>query len=151
MNPNIAAQATRRNMQPPIWETGWGKPHKDAIIVGERKRAAPHGSCGAGGVPRGPVARGSECRMAGFHGGGSQGRGWLLLAAGMSRSNSSCYFTYQQRPRLRGAGFKPPYSFCFLGLVSSGGGPWLRIHRAVPGLVGCSDLKEHKLLGLGFK
>lgn len=73
MNPNITTQATRRNVQPPIRETGWGKPHKDAIIVGERKRAAPHGSCGAGRVPRGPVARGSECRMAGFHGGVSQG------------------------------------------------------------------------------
>lgn len=73
MNPNITAQATRRNTQLSISETGWGMPHKDAIIVGERKRAAPHGSCGAGRVPRGPVARGTECRMAGFHGGASQG------------------------------------------------------------------------------
>lgn len=88
-------------MQPPIRETGWGKPHKDAIIVGERKTAAPHGSCEAGRVPRGPVARGRECRVAGFHGGASQGGRRGDAAAGRSRSNT-CWIS----PTIDAHGFR---------------------------------------------
>lgn len=138
-------------------EMGRGKPHKDAIIVGEWKTAAPHGICEPGNVPRGPAVRGSERWMlvsmeewAREAEETSHGRYccWLMAWGGeippvISPAISARVFV--------GLGSNLLRNFSFLSAVSSRGRTTAQNTLRCAFFGGFSDLQEHRMLGLSFK
>lgn len=127
-------------------ETGRGEPYNGAIIVGERKTAAPHSSCELGEMPRGPAVTGSGCQAAGSQAGASQGG----RRDGGHRHGEEIYLLTPHLPPAPTSSNTPSASASSVSsLLGEDHGSGYICAR--PHLVGFSDLQGHRMLGGCFE